>query len=157
MNTQEGIKLSSNWTNVRLYVSCALALLMIPVMILVTQEQEFHIGMLIGGIIFLVFTGFVIYQFIYVCDARVVGGKVVLRKKFRPAKTYSFDKIGYPTSFQLKSIKYTTVEMKNDDNTTEKYLIISSKSFLSFENNDAEHILLSLRDMAKNNNKSPFS
>lgn len=36
--------------------------------------------------------------------------------------------------------------MKNDDDSMEKYLIINSKSFLSFENKDAEQVLISLRN-----------
>jgi len=40
--------------------------------------------------------------------------------------------------------------MKNNDGTLEKYLIVNSKHLLSFENKDAEQILLSLRNMARN-------
>lgn len=150
MDNQKEIKLSSNWTNVGLYGGSILLLVMIPIFISEIKEQELHIGIIIGGIIFIALCGFLIYQFIYVCDARIIGNKIVLKKKFRPSKSYSFDRIGYPGSFQLKKTKYITVEMKNDDDTFEKYLIINSKSLLSFEKKDAEQILISLRSIARN-------
>ena len=149
MNNQKEIKLSSNWTNVGLYGGSLLVLLMIPILIFAIKEQEFHIGMVIGGIVLVALVGFLIYQFLYVCDARIIGDKIVLKKKFKPSKSYSFDKIGYPTSFQWKRTKYITVEMKNDDNRIEKYLIINSKSLLSFENKDAEQTLIILRNLAR--------
>ena len=149
MNNQKEIKLSSNWTNVGLYGGSLLVLLMTPVLIFTLKEQEFHIGMVIGIIVFIAMVGFLIYQFLYVCDAKIIGDKIVLKKKFKPSKSYSFDRIGYPESFQLKRTKYITVEMKNDDNTVEKYLIVNSKSLLSFENKDAEQTLISLRKLAR--------
>lgn len=150
MNTQKEIKLSSNWTNIGLYGGSILTLSMVPILILASMEQELHMGMVLPGIIFLVLVGFTAYLFIYICDARIINDKIVLKKKFRPSKTYTFDKIGYPTSFQLKRTKYITVDMKNDDNTTEKYLIMNSKSLLSFENKDAEQALISLRNLSRN-------
>ncbi|NER17613.1 hypothetical protein [Spongiivirga citrea] len=149
MSTQTEIKLSSNWTNVGLYGGSLLVLFMIPILIFATKEQEFHMGMLLAGIIFLALIGFLIYLFIYTCDARIIEDKIILKKQFRRAKSYSFDRIGYPTSFQLKRTKYITVEMKNDDNSTEKYLIMNSKSLLSFENKDAEQALISLRNSTR--------
>ena len=152
MNTKKEIKLSSNWTNVGLYLGSIIILFMIPVLISIAKEQEFNIGMVLAGIIFIVLIGFLIYQFMYVCDARIIGDKIILKKKFKPSKSYSFDKIGYPESFQLKTTKYITVEMKNDDDTLEKYLIINSKSLLSFENKDAEQALIDLRNIAMTKN-----
>lgn len=153
MNTQKEIKLSSNWTNVGLYAGSFLVLLMIPVFIFLIKEQEFHIGMVIGVIFYLALIGFLIYQFLYVSDARIVGDKIILKKKFKPSKSYSFDKIGYPESFQLKRTKYITVPMQNDDGTIEKYLIINSNALLSFENKDAEQTLISLRLLIMKKNK----
>jgi len=148
MNTQKEIKLSSDWTNVGLYGGGLLVLIMTPVMALAMTAQKFHGGMLLGGALYMVLIGFMIYLFVYTCDARVIGDKIILKKQFRPSKAYSFDRIGYPTSFQLKSTKYIKVEMKNDDNSFEKYLIINSRSLLSFENKDAEYALRSLRNLA---------
>lgn len=142
------IKLSSNWTNVGLYLGTIVVILMIPVLAKVIQEQEFHMGMLLAGAIFIALIGFIVYLFIFLCDARVIGDKLVLKKKFRAAKHYSFDKIGYPKSFHLKRSKYTTVEMQNEDKSQEKYLIMNNRSLLSFENKDAEQTLIDLRNMA---------
>lgn len=146
MENKKEIKLSSDWTNVGLYGGGILCLIFIPIFFFVLTNQRFHIGMLIGGLGLLLLTGFVVYQFIYACDARIINDTLVLKKQFRLPKSYSFDRIGYPTSFQLKRTKYTTIEMTNDDNTQEKYLIINSKSLLAFENKDAEQILMSLRN-----------
>ncbi|UOY05811.1 hypothetical protein L0P88_17950 [Muricauda sp. SCSIO 64092] len=148
MDNQKEIKLSSNWTNVGLYGGSLLLLFMVPILVLVIMEQKFHMGMVVAGIAFLGLIGFLIYLFMYTCDARIIGDKIVLKKQFRPTKEYSFDKIGYPTSFRLKRTKYITVEMKNDDNTTEKFIIMNSRSLLSFENKDAEQVLISLRNLA---------
>lgn len=149
MQNQKEIKLSSNWTNVGIYGGALFVLSFIPVLYLVVTNQDFHPGMVLGGLIFLALIGFIIYLFIFTCDARVIGDKLVLKKQFRASKSYTFDRIGYPSSFQLKRTKYITVEMKNDDNSFEKYLIMNSKSLLSFENKDAEQALISLRNVAK--------
>lgn len=147
MKNQKEIKLSSNWTTVGLYGGTLLFILITPVLFSLVQDQEFHSGMVIAGILFLALIGFLIYLFIYVCDARVVGDKLILKKQFRPSKSYSFDKIGIPKSFQLKRSKYIIVDMKNDDGTDERFLIMNSKSIISFENKDAEETLIRLRSL----------
>ncbi len=147
---EQEIKLSSNWTSAGLYVGSILLLLISPVIIFAAKKQEFYMGMMIAVLIFLNLIGFLVYQFTHVCDARIIDDKIVLKKLFRPEKTYSFDKIGCSYSYQLKRTKYIAVEMKNEDNTVEKYLIINSKSLLSFENKDTEQVLISLRNKSKN-------
>lgn len=146
MTNYKEVKISSAWTNIGLYGGMVVILAMVPVMVLVVQNQKFHIGMLIGGLVFLTLFGFFIYQFIYACDARVIGDQLVLKKQFRPAKSYSFDQIGYPTSFRYKSTKYVMVDMVNEDQTTEKYMIINSRGIFAFENKDAEQVLLQIRE-----------
>lgn len=149
MNDQKEIKLSSNWTNIGIYGGALLILICIPAVVFVMTYQEFHMGMVIAGLGFLLLIGFSIFLIVFACDARVIGDKLVLKKQFRSSKSYSFDKIGYPSSFKIKRTKYTTVEMKNDDKSIEKYLIVNSKALLSFENKDAEQILISLRNIAR--------
>ncbi len=149
MNNQGEIKLSSNWTKVGLYIGSIIIMLITLILIIITKNQDFHIGMLVSGLILFLLVGFIVYQFIFVCDAKIVGDKIILKKIFRQSKTYSFDKTKYPTSFQIKRTKYVTVEMINDDNTLEKYLIVNSKSLLSFEKIDAEQILINLRNLSK--------
>ncbi len=150
MITHKEIKLSSRWTNIGIYGGILVVISTIPIVLLVVPKQEFHFGMVIGVLLFLLLVGFVIYQFSYASDARIKDGKLVLKKQFRVAKSYAFDQIGRISSFHLKSSKYITIEMKNDDNSTEKYLIINAKSILAFENKDAEYALKSLRNVDSN-------
>ena len=118
VNNQKEIKLSSSWGNVGLYGGALLCIMMITPIYLAITNQRFHIGMIIGLMLFLLLIGFVIYQFIYVCDARIIDNKLVLKKKFRSSKAYTFDKIDYISSFQLKTTKYITVEIKIDNIST---------------------------------------
>ena len=148
MNTLKEIKLSSNWTNVGIYVGGLLCVGFIPVLYFVITNQEFHIGIVVGLLGFLLLLGFVVYQLLYACDARIIHDKLVLKKQFRNAKSYPFDRIGYPSSFQIKRTKYVSVKMKKDDNSLEKYLIINTNSLLAFENKDAQQLLLRLRNLA---------
>lgn len=141
------LKISSNFTKFGLFIGAILILGMIPVLILTTREQDFHGGMVLAGLIYLALVGFEIYLFVYSCDARINGDKLVLKKLFRTEKTYTFDKIGEPSSFQIKRTKYITVPMQNDNKIQEKYLILNSKSILAFENKDAEQVLKTLRDL----------
>lgn len=143
------ITLSSNWTNIGLYGMALLCLGCIPFFIFVWKNQELHMGMLLAPIFLMVLIGFVIYQFIYVCTAKVIGDKLVLKKKFRPAKVYNFHAIEYPISFQLKTTKYIMVEMQNEDGKLEKYIIVNSNALLSFENKDAEQTLIDLRQNSR--------
>ncbi|MBL3657931.1 hypothetical protein [Fulvivirga sediminis] len=147
MNNQGEVKLSSNWTGIGLYISAFFILIMSPIVIFSNLDQDFHMGMLLSAAVFLASVSFLIYLFAYSCDARIVGDKIVLKKQFRPAKSYTFDQIGYPTSFQLKKTKYITVEMK-DNQAMEKYIIINSRSLFS-SSKDAEQTLINLRNLAR--------
>lgn len=152
MKDSKEIKLSSSWTYVGLFGGAILVLALAPMLIPIVKDNEFGLGTILAIIIFLAITGFLVYQFIYVCDARVIENQLVLKKLFKPAKSYTFDKIGFPSSFRIKRTKYITVEMKNEDHTVEKYLIINSSSILSLGKKNAEDILLDLRNYSKQNN-----
>jgi len=157
MDIEKEIKLSSSWGNVGLYGGALLCIMMITPIYLAITNQRFHFGMIFGSLLFLLLISFVIYQFIYVCDARIIDDKLVLKKNFRPSKSYTFDKIDYVSSFQLKTTKYITVEMKKDDEDYEKYekyIIVNTYSLLSFENKDAEETLVNLMNFAKKENYS---
>lgn len=108
MKTQVEIKLSSNWTLLGLYGGIALALPLPVILITIAQEQEFHGGMAVAEIIYLVLVGFLAYLFLYISDDRMVGDQPILKKQFRPSKIYMCDKIGHPTSFRIKRTKYIT-------------------------------------------------
>lgn len=147
-NTKKEIKLSSKLSTFSLYGGSILVLAIVPILVLTTRSGEISFRLIFTYAFFLAMVAFMIYLFKHTCSARVVGDQIVLKKQFRPAKSYSFDKIGYPRSFRLRSTKYTTFKMKNTDNTTEKFLIMNSRSFLAFEKKDAEELLLLLRDQA---------
>jgi hypothetical protein len=149
MSNQKEAKLSSGWTNVGLYGGAFLVIVITPLIYSILTDQKFHFGMLIAIAFYIGLTGFIIYQFLYVADAKVSTDRITLQKQFRPAKTYTFDKIGYPTSFRIKTTKYITVEMDNEDGTKEKYMIINSNAILAFENKDAEEALMSLRNLSR--------
>lgn len=146
MNEQKVIRLSSRWTNVFLYFLGFLVLFMTFVYILIVVTQEFHGGFIVAGCILVLLISYVVYQFLYMCHAKIIDDKLVLKKSFRPAKSYLFKKIVYVNSFELRTTKFITVEMANEDGTTEKYIILNSNSFLSFENIDAEELLLQLQN-----------
>ena len=149
MTEQEETKISSNWTTVSLYASVLIIVVFVPIMIFTNKDRPFHMGMPIAILAISVLICLTAYQFMFVCTAKIVGDTLVLKKQFRPEKTYSFDKIGQPKSLQLGSTRYITFRMTNDDNTEEKFIIINSRAMLAFENRDAEQILLGLRIKAQ--------
>ena len=83
----------------------------------------------------------------YICNAYIVGEKLILKKQFRAAKSYSIHKIGSIHSVYISSDKYTTVQMKNEDKSLEKYIILSNESLFS-KTIDPEEMLILLRDTA---------
>lgn len=145
------IKLSSNWTNLGLYGGSAILVIVVPFLIAVLGKQEFHMGWVVVCLVVFLYLGFIIYQFIYVCDARVVGNKILMKKKFRPAKSYTFDQIADTSVFHLRRTKYVHVNMGNADASAEKYLIVNATSIVSFEDKDAEEVLIRLREEAQSN------
>jgi hypothetical protein len=150
VNTQPETKLSSNRTPVALYGSLLVCLIFIPVLAFVIVSQEFHIGIFVSLLAFVIVMGFTIYQFIYVSHAWIINNKLVLKKSFRPRVSYSFDRIGRIRSFQLKRTKYIIVEMRSDTNKIEKYIIINAASVRALENKNAEQTLLNLQKTAGN-------
>ncbi|MCH3884164.1 hypothetical protein [Tenacibaculum aquimarinum] len=139
------IKLSSKLTIIGLYGGALLYLIMIPVIFKAIESESFHIGMLFAGAITLAMAGFLVYQFKFVCSAKIVNNKLILKKQFHSPETYTFDKIGDISSFRLKNTKYTTVKMKGRHQDFEKYMIITSKSFLFKDKIDAEEKLKELK------------
>ncbi|MCL5246563.1 hypothetical protein M4I21_12130 [Cellulophaga sp. 20_2_10] len=147
MSSTEQVRLSSKWTNLNLYAYffCLLALLIILVWI--SKDLEFHIIIVFFGLVLLIIIGLIAYQFMYICNAYIVGEKLILKKQFRAAKSYSIHKIGSIHSVYISSDKYTTVQMKNEDKSLEKYIILSNESLFS-KTIDPEEMLILLRDTA---------
>ena len=154
---KNNIQLSSDWSFLSLHLSTLLLLILSPAFFLVLKISGFPIGGLIITISCLLFMiGCVIYGYINICDAQIIDNKTLkLKKIFRPSKTYSFDKIGYPSSLQIGRSKYISIDMKTENQDIEKYLIVNSKSILTsvigFENNNAEEILIKLRKEVRKN------
>lgn len=74
--------------------------------------------------------------------------KLILKKSsLVTAKSYSIHKIGSIHSVYISCDKYTTVQMKNEDKSLEKYIILSNESLFS-KTIDPEEILTLLRDTA---------
>ncbi len=149
MKDPNEVKLSSGWTNVGVFGGAIVCLCITPLLYSIITKQEFNVGMVIAIGVYLLLSGFIIYQFLYVCDARVNTQQLTMKKLFRPAKVYSFDKIGEISSFRVKTTKYVTVEVENEDKSVEKYLIINSNALLSFEDKDAEDALIRLRNLSR--------
>lgn len=141
--------LSSKFTKIGLYLGTLILLVMIPIIFnLFSQKNEFHIGMLIGGIIFLVMIVFLVYLFKFVSHAKIENNKLIFTKQFSSPETYSFNQIDTISSFRLKNTKYTIVTMKNRHNTTDKYVVMNSKSILFKDKIDAEDELKRLKQSA---------
>lgn len=151
MENQKEIRLSSPFTKVSLFIGATLLILIIPVSVLAVMDaREFHFGMVLAPIILIALLAFFGYLFVYVCEAKISGTKLVVKKLFRPAQTIDFIQIGYISSFRLKRTKYTTFEIKKGRGVFEKAIIMNSKSILSFEKMDAEEVLRYLKSEALN-------
>lgn len=146
MSTHRDIQLSSNWSVVGVYGGLILILISLPLVINSAKEKGFHSGTIIGGIILLAFIVFMVNLFNNMCEAKIMGDKVVLKKQFTKINSYSFDRIGSISSINLAQIKFITVKMRNDDSKFEKYIIIFTKSRYSAGHKDAEHILADLKN-----------
>lgn len=148
MDNIEKFKISANNSIIGFIGGFVVLIILFPIFSLFAEGSS--IKMTLIGILFLALKAVLIYLLIYACDAWVDGDKVVLKKMFRKEKNYSFDKIGKLKSIQIKRDKYTTVEMKNDENTTEKYIIMNKMSLFPSENDkDAEQTLIKLKNLKK--------
>lgn len=117
-----------------------------PVLMLSTgREFRFEGGQLIAVVILLAFVGLTLYLAFNLSEVRLSKNEIKFKKIFGPEKVYSFDKIGYPSSFRYKRLKFTSIEMKGASEEIAKYLILNNNALLSGERIDAEEILLSLR------------
>ena len=152
---KNSIQLSSSWSFFSLHLSTLLILILSPVFYLLLKISGFPIGGLIIIIsCFSFMIGCIIYGYMNICDAQIIDNKTLkLKKIFRSSNTYSFDKIGYPSSLQIGRSKYISIDMKTENQDIEKYLIVNSKSILTtvlgFENNNTEELLIKLRKEAR--------
>lgn len=143
------VKISSNWTNIGVYVGLFLAVFLVLIFVFTLKTEGFKGNVILFGLFVLIIVVLIIYQFMYACEAKIVDNKLMLTKQFRPTKYYAFDKIKDVSSFKIKHTNYIIINMQNDDNNFEKYLIINTNSLLAFENKDAERVLKNLKRHSK--------
>jgi len=138
-------KISSSWTKPMLVLMIIIWILFIPVLIISAGgESNSDAGVIFAGLFYLVLVGITVYLSIYLADVKVSETEISFKKLFRPKKVFTFDKITCPSAFRYKRLKFTTVEMENNDGTAEKFMILNNSALLSGERIDAEEILLSL-------------
>ena len=138
------LQLSSSWTKFTIFLALFMFFGLIPVVFWAIPDVELNAGLVIIGIVHLIILGFVVYYAANLATVKVVGEKISFQKLFRPAKLYSFDKIGFISSFHLKRSKFTTVFMRSDTGEKEKYIILNNNGLLSFEKKDAQQMLYEL-------------
>lgn len=148
MSEQRHILLSSKRSFLMMYVALIACVLFIPVMFLAAAESGgIHIGTIIGFIIYL-FAILILYIFFSsVCEARVIGNTLELRRFNKKAKTFTFDKISALSSMTLSRSRYTNLEMTLEDGTTDFYIIANNAS-LPYD--EPERILRELNPNAAN-------
>ncbi|SEC33321.1 hypothetical protein SAMN04489761_2702 [Tenacibaculum sp. MAR_2009_124] len=139
-------KLSSNLTFPGVFLSAVVTIAMMPVAYNRVAQNGSMSLMLFVGIFFLGMIALQIYLFRFVCSAKVENGALFMKKLFRPAKEYTFDKIGEPKSIRIKNTVYTSVKMENEGTTHEKFLIVNSKSILSKNKIDTKNTLIELKN-----------
>ncbi len=141
---EKALQLSSSWTKFTIFFALFMFFGLIPVLFWAFPDAELNAGLIIIGIVHLTFLGFVVYYAANLAIVKVVGEKISFQKLFRPAKLYSFDKIGFISSFHLKRMKFTTVSMRSETGKKEKYIILNNNGILSFEKKDAQQMLYEL-------------
>jgi len=142
MDNNTELKLSSSFTKTGLVIAAILFLLISPLGIFAMLDAKtFHFGMVLAPLISIAILGFLIYLFTNVCDAKLVGEQLVIKKFFKPEITINHSQLGYISSFQIKRTKYTTFEIKKGRNEFEKALIMNSRSIFSTDKTDAEAVL----------------
>ena len=109
-------------------------------------SEKHQLLLLIGLNLFCLATiAFAVYLYLFVSEVEVEENQLIFKKKFRSKKTYTFDKLGIPRSFYIRGTKFIiTVDMTNEDGSTEKFLIMNNKSLSLNDDIDTEDVLWSL-------------
>lgn len=140
-------KVSSSWTKPMLLLMFFLWIVLPFWFLSTTTNFKLSGGQIFAILFFVVLVGLTLYLTFSLCEVKVVGNEIRFKKIFGQENVYSFDKIGYPSSFRFKRLKFTSIEMKNQSGNVDKYLILNNDALLSGERIDAEQILLSLRQL----------
>lgn len=140
-------KLSSSWTKPMLFLMIVLWIVLPIWFLSTTENSKLGTGQIFSLVLFVVLVGLTLYLIFSLCEVKVIENEIRFKKIFGPERTYSFDKIGYPSSFRFKRLKFTSIEMKNQSGNVDNYLILNNDALLSGERIDAEQILMSLRQL----------
>jgi hypothetical protein len=139
-------QISSGWTIPLIVIMFVFWVVMLPLLIYITgMDFKLEGSQLFAFIFYLLLVALTTYLTVSLSVVKLSGNEIICKKFFRPEKRFTFDKIGYPKTFRYKRLKFTSVEMHNDDGTKCKYLILNNKALLSGERKDAEKILLTIR------------
>jgi hypothetical protein len=128
MSNQKNIRLSSSSSGFLIHLALLAVIMMIPAFGLIIMTDGFHIGIIIGIVIYLFVLLIIVSQFNTNCDARIIDNKLVLKKMYKSAKSYSFDRIAKVESSRLRRVQYIYLDMTNDDGELEYYMIASHDS-----------------------------
>lgn len=142
-------RISSNWTKPMLILMTIAWIIGVSVFFVQKGIDVKNAGHIYALIMFLIMVGITLFLAFSLSEVKLTENELRLKKIFGKEKSYSFDKIGYPSSFRFKRLKFTSVDMKEKSGDTKNYLILNNNALLSGERIDAEEILLALRKKSK--------
>ena len=142
------LTLTSGFTKLGLIIAMIFILVLVPVIGFVYTQRGFHVGMIFGGLAWLILFGIVLNLLLFNADARIEGDQVILKKLFGKEKSFQVSEISDISSVTVKQTKYTTVKFQSPGK-TEKFLLINKLGFISVSNTDSEAILNGLRQTKK--------
>jgi len=138
-------KISSSWTKPTL-VLLTLLWVIFPI-VLFAKKSSFGGPNLLALLFAIILIGITVYLAFNLTEVVVAGEQIRFKKIFGSEKSYTFDKIGLPSSFRFKRLKFTSVEMEDSNGDVAKYLILNNNALLSGEDIDAEDILTEIRSL----------
>lgn len=149
----EEIRISSLWTK-PLLILLTLLWVITPIVLLLSAgiPTELEFGHFAAIFVFLLLLGIALFLTFSLAEVKVLRNEIKFKKTFGDEFTYSFEKIGVPSSFRYKRMKFTSIEMIERSGITRKFLILNNNALLSGEKIDAEKILWELRKKGRNSN-----
>ena len=99
-------------------------------------------GTFVSGLLLIIYPS--IYSRMTIAEVR--SEKLILRRLFGKEKQFIFSDIMDVSSFQLSRTNFVTIKIKNEFDKVEKFIIMNSKSLLSFEKVNAKKVLIALKN-----------
>lgn len=136
-------KISSEWTKPMLIINVALGIgLSINVLHFDFKLTGSHI---FGLFLNLSAIALNIYLVLKLTEVTLHENELRFKRLLGPERIYSFTQIGFTSSFMLKLLQFTKVDMHDEEGKVEKFLILNNLGLFSGENKDAKKILNGLR------------